>query len=151
MADNNATQEVLLQTSRFGVEVDGVVLGLFKGCSGLESTTEVIKYKSTGPKGKLFTQNIPGHTTFGDIVLKQSLGGSPALWDWRQEVVDGTFDKFRRTGAVVLFDEKGDERERYKFTDGFPSSWKFNELDSGADEIVVQEVTISHEGIERKA
>ena len=151
MADNNATQEVLLQTSRFGVEIDGVVVGLFKSCGGLESTSEVIQYKSVGPKGQLFTQKVAGHATYGDITLKSSLGGASALWDWRQLVEDGKFSEFRKDGSVILYDELGDVRDTYKFTAGWPSSWKINELDAGADDIVVQEVTIAHEGLTRKS
>lgn len=146
---STATQENLLQTSRFGVEIDGVLFGLFKECSGLDSTNEIIEYKSVGGGGKLFTQKVPGHTNFSDITLKQSLDGTSDMWDWRQQVENGEYDKYRRDGSIVLYDEKGDEQARYKFTAGWPSSWKFSDLDAGADDIVIQEMVIAHEGISK--
>lgn len=149
MADQNATQETLLQTSRFGVEIDKTVHGFFRACSGLESKTEVITYKSVGENGKLFEQKVPGHTNYSDITLKQSLGSNTFFWEWRELVEQGDYGKFRKSGAVVLYDEQGNPQDRYEFTAGWLSSWKFTDLDANADDVVLQEITIAHEGITR--
>ena len=96
------------------------------------------------------------------LVVGASLGGSAALiaQGLRPDqlyrglvLVDITptvdIDGARRNGSIVLYDSMQTEVARWNFVNGWPSVWKGSDLDAGANEIAVEEVTIAHEGLER--
>ena len=81
--------------------------------------------------------------------LKKSIDSSLDLWEWRREVETGDVDSARRNGSIVLYDSKSEEVARWNFFQGWPSKWKGASLDAGTDDIALEEVTITHEGVER--
>lgn len=139
----------LLTTFAFHVELDGVDIGAFKEASGVEAETEIIEYKEATEKGKMIIRKVPGAMKWSDITLKKRLDASTALWEWRSEVEQGDIDKARRTGSIVLYDSKHDEVARWNFQAGWPSKWKGADLNAGEDQVAVEEITITHEGLER--
>jgi phage tail-like protein len=139
----------LLTTFAFHVELDGVDIGAFKEASGVEAETEIIEYKEATDKGKMIIRKVPGAMKWADITLKKRIDASTALWDWRHEVEQGDIDKARRTGSIVLYDSTQTEVARWNFRDGWPSKWKGADLNAGEDQVAVEEITITHEGLER--
>lgn len=139
----------LLTTSAFFVEVDGVTVAQFKEATGIDSETAVIEYKESTANGKLLIRKVPGAPKWADIVLKRRLDDSKSLWDWRQVVLNGDIDGARRNGSIVIYDSMGTEVARWNFENGWPSHWKGSDLNAGSDEIVVEELTITHEGLVR--
>jgi phage tail-like protein len=138
-----------LTTFSFHVELDGVDLGAFKEASGVESETEVIEYKEATEGGKMVIRKVPGAMKWSDITLKRRIDATAALWEWRKEVEEGDIDKARRTGSIVLYDSRNTEVARWNFRDGWPSKWKGADLNAGDDGVAVEEITITHEGLER--
>jgi phage tail-like protein len=136
-------------TFSFHVELDGVDIGAFKEASGVESETEIIEYKEATDKGKLLIRKVPGAMKWSDITLKKRIDSSTDLWAWRQEVEQGDIDKARRTGSIVLYDSQQEEVARWNFDQGWPSKWKGADLNAGEDQVAVEEITITHEGLER--
>ena len=139
----------LLTTSAFFIEIDGVTVAQFKEASGIDSETIVIEYKASTESGKLLIRKVPGSPKWADITLKRRLDTSTALWEWRKVVLDGDIDGARRNGSIVIYDSMGAETARWNFENGWPSHWKGSDLNAGADEIVVEELTITHEGMVR--
>ena len=136
-------------TFSFHVELDGVDIGAFKEASGVESETEIIEYKEVTEKGKMIIRKVPGAMKWADITLKKRIDASSHLWEWRQEVELGEIDKARRNGSIVLYDSKQQEVARWNFEAGWPSKWKGADLDAGEDQVAVEEITITHERLER--
>ena len=139
----------LMTTHSFGVEVDGVNIASFKEASGIDSTVEVITYQESTTEGQMITRKVPGSTSWSDITLRRRLDSSEEFWEWHKQVVDGDIDSARRNGSIVLFDSMQEEISRWNFEAGWPSSWKGADLDAGANDIAVEEVTIAHEGLVR--
>lgn len=139
----------LLTTSAFFVEIDGVTVAQFKEATGINSETNIIEYKESTAAGKMIIRKVPGAKKWSDIVLKRRVDDSLALWEWRQQVLDGDIDSARRNGSLVIYDSMGTEVARWNFENGWPSNWKGSDLNAGSDEIAVEEVTISHEGLVR--
>ena len=138
-----------LTTFSFHVELDGVDIGAFKEASGIEAETEVIEYKEATDKGKMVIRKVPGAMKWSEITLKKRIDASTDLWDWRREVEEGDIDKARRTGSIVLYDSRQNEVARWNFEAGWPSKWKGADLDAGEDSVAVEEITITHERLER--
>ena len=149
MAGKTATSENLLLTARFALEIDSVTIGFFRECSGLGSESEVIEHLVVNKDGTQIIQKVPGKAKWTDITLKKSLDGAKELWEWRKQVVDGAFDKYRRNGSIVVYNSMNEEVARWNFVNAWPSSWKGSDFNAGSDEIVTEEVTIAHEGLVR--
>lgn len=138
-----------LTTFSFHVELDGVDIGAFKEASGIESETEIIEYKEATEKGKMIIRKVPGAMKWSEITLKKRIDSSSELWEWRKEVESGDIDSARRTGSIVLYDSRHDEVARWNFEEAWPSKWKGADLDAGEDQVAVEEITITHERLER--
>ncbi|MGI8768258.1 MAG: phage tail protein [Propionibacteriaceae bacterium] len=139
----------LTTTFKFALEIDGVNLGYFRKCAGVESETEIIEYKEATDKGRMIIRKVPGAMKWGDITLDRRIDSSLSLWQWRKQVIDGDVDSARRNGSVIAYDSKGDEVARWNFDAGWPSKWKGADFDAGANEVATESVTITHEGIVR--
>lgn len=149
MAQNSANP-TQLTTFSFHVELDSVDIGAFKEASGVDSETEIIEYKEATKEGRLIIRKVPGAMKWADITLKRGIDDSLALWEWRKQVEEGDIDAARRTGSIVLYDSRGDEKARWSFDRGWPSKWKGADLNAGEDQVAVEEVTITHEGLVRE-
>lgn len=133
--------------SQFGLEIDGVELARFTGISGLGYESEVVTFQDTLADGKIITRKRPGRISFPDIVLKRGLSADNALVDWYQTVVNGAVE--RKSGSVVIYDQTSTEIGRWNFENAWISKWSASDLDAGTDDIMIEEITISHEYMER--
>jgi phage tail-like protein len=137
---NDVEQEFL--GSQFALEISGVEIARFSGCSGLSYSTEVVEYNEI-VQGKLVTHKRPGRTKYDDIVLKRGLSANMAAIDWYQNVQDGEVQ--RQDGSIVVYDRAGNELARWNFSRGWPSKWSGGDMDAGSDDIMIEELTITHE------
>ena len=133
--------------SQFGLEIDGVELARFTAVSGLGYESEVVTFQDTLADGKVITRKRPGRISFPDIVLKRGLSADNALVEWYQSVVDGQVE--RKSGSVVIYDQTSTEIGRWNFENGWIAKWSASDLDAGSDDIMIEEVTIAHEYMER--
>jgi len=128
--------------SQFALELDGVELARFTGCSGLVITTEVVEYQDVST-GSPVIRKRPGRTKYEDIVLKRGLSKNKVLTDWHKKVLDGTVE--RSDGSIVIYDAAGTEMDRWNFENGWPSKWSASDLSADSDDVMIEELTISHE------
>jgi phage tail-like protein len=128
----------------FLVEIDGIARAAFSEVVGLESETTVIEYR-TGAEGAV--RKLPGLTKFSNITLRRGITQDPELWNWRQSVVQGNID--RRNGSIVLLDDQRNEVVRWNFVSGWPCKWQGPALNAKNNEVAIETLEISHEGLER--
>ena len=138
-----------LATFSFHVEIDSIDIGSFKECSGVDSETEIIEYKEVSKNGVMIIRKLPGAMKWANITLKKSIDSQKTLWDWRKKVVDGKIDEARKNGSIVLYDSTQKEVARWNFQAGWPSSWKGANLNAGENAVAIEEIVITHEGLER--
>jgi phage tail-like protein len=139
----------LINTFSFSLEIDQVILGTFRKCTGIESETEIVEYKEMTSDGKMIIRKQPGAMKWTDITLERRIDSSVQLWEWRKEVIYGKIDNARRSGSIVARDSEHAEVARWNFTNAWPSKWTGAEFDAGSNEIAVEKVTLTHEGLER--
>lgn len=133
--------------SSFALEIEEVEVARFTGCSGLTINTNVVEFKETLATGEIVTRKRPGQTTYEDIVLKRGFSASAAVTDWHAGVRDGVIE--RHNGSIVIYDSTGTEVDRWNFLAGWPSRWSASDLDAGTDDVMIEELTITHERLER--
>jgi phage tail-like protein len=133
---------------RFQIEIDGVTIAQFKEVSGLSVEIKVIEHEEVTPGGKPVVKKIPGPLKWGDITLKRGKTGDQQWWEWINSVHAGNIVEARRNGSIVLYDYAYGEKARYNFINGWPSKVNISGLKAGGSEVVVEECTLVHEGLE---
>lgn len=137
----------------------------FMAVSGLNITTEVIPYREGGMNTT--TQKMPGQSDFAPITLSNGLilanNQAADMWDWTTMLFDveqgyGAFDgngDFRTDVVVKVLAHpvtKGAApvKAQFKIYNAWPTSVAFTDLDAGANAIIVQQMTLAHEGFDFK-
>jgi phage tail-like protein len=134
----------------FCLEIDGVSAAFFKEGSGFDSSVEVIEHRENGKGGKEVIRKLPGRAKWSDIVLKRGSTDDMSLWDWHKKILDGDIITARKNGSVVIYDTLFKEVARFNFTNGWPSKWKGPDLNTTNNQVAIEEITISHEGLVRR-
>lgn len=115
--DGFANEVSALPRDRFAIEIGGKVRGFFTQCSGLGSETEVREFRAVD--GRVI-EKAAGRVSTGDTVCRRKVGTDTYFWDWRLVVEQGMIN-FRRSAAIILFDERNVEVARWELTDAWPS------------------------------
>src|SRR5713226_7697808 len=128
----------------FRVEIEGISIGSFSGCTGLSSRVDVIEYREGGDQT---LRKLPGVKRFGDITLKRGITNSRELQDWHTNILNGKPD--RRNGSVILLDDAGQEVLRWNFFNAFPQKWEGPDFNGEGSDVAIETVTLTLEGLER--
>jgi len=132
------------QGSFFSLEIDGLTLGFFTGCSGLSLEFDVMTFTEGNGSTKLERKR-PGKPKYSEVTLKRGFTPDTALHDWFKEVVDANAATPYKTGSVVVFDRTQAEVARYNLEQCWPSKLSVSDLKADSDEVMVEELTIQHE------
>lgn len=135
---------------RWYLEIDGITEGIFKEVSGLDSETEVIEHRVTGKGGNLIVHKVPGALKWSDITLRRGITDDKKLHEWREKIEKGQVETNRKNGSVTLYSPDQKPIAKYTFKNGWPSKFKGPALDASKNEIAIEEIVITHEGLERQ-
>lgn len=130
---------------RFLVEIDGIVQAGFSDCSGFGSEVAAVEYREGGDPATV--RKLPGKVTYPDITLKWGVTDSSELYDWHRSALNGQIE--RKNGSIILLDDVGEEKLRWNFFEAWPSKWDGPDFDAKANDVAVDTLTISCEGLER--
>ena len=139
--------------------ISGTKMG-FMSVSGLNITTEVIPYREGGMNTT--TQKMPGQSDFAAITLSKGvIIGDEKMLRWMKQlftVQQGTGtnkagQEFRATMTIKVLDHPVTQgtapvRAAFKVYGAWPTAIAFSDLDAGANAIMVQQMTLAHEGFE---
>lgn len=130
----------------FLIEIDGIVQAGFMECTGLESKTEIIRYRE-GSDPLNTPRLLPGLHSYSNIVLKRGVTDSKELSAWRKTVTDGQI--VRKRGSIILHDDKHQEVARWNFREAWPCRLSGPQFSAVGNDVAIEEIEICHEGIER--
>lgn len=134
----------------------------FMTVSGLNVTTEVIPYREGGMNTT--TQKMPGQSDFAPITLSQGVAvGAGPMWQWMRElftVMQGTGtglpgQDFRATVDIMVLDHpvttpQVPVKAIYRVYNAWITSMAFSDLDAGANAVLMQQISLAHEGFDYK-
>jgi len=130
----------------FKLDIQGVVYGHFSACSGLNFKVPSIAYREGGAGGAI--RKLPGRPEYGDLTLHYGLSDSIELWEWATSAVQGRVQ--RRNVSVLLLDADGvTEVVRWNLHAAWVTAWNGAKLDSLANEVAIERVTLTFESLER--
>lgn len=123
-----------LVSFRFGVEIEGVVVGWFTECSQF-SIERAVKPQPEGGVNN-YVHQLPGRIKAANITLKRGLAGQE-LWGWLQE---GAYDGqvTRRNVSIIIFNSDLSEAKRWDLTNIYPVKWSSANFNSGSEEISLE-------------
>ena len=132
----------------FALDVQGQVTGYFTEVSGLGSETEIAEHKVV-KEGVEIVMKIPGRLKWDNITLKRGITSNMDIWKWRQMVEQGNVAAARANGSIIMYDQTLKEVARWEFKQGWPSKVSGPSLKADGNEVSVEELTVTHEYIER--
>ncbi len=133
----------------------------FMSVSGLSITTEVIPYREGGMNTT--TQKMPGQSDFAPVTMSRGLMvGGGEMWTWMKQlfvVMQGTQsgaagEEFRHNLDIKVLDHPtagltaAKVKAWYRVYNAWPTSVSFSDLDAGANAIIVNQMTLAHEGFD---
>ena len=128
----------------FRVEINGIQVGGFSECSGLNSEVAVIEYREGGDKAGV--RKLPGLAKFGDVVLKRGVFKSDELQTWHRNVINGLPD--RRNGFVILLDDERNEVVRWKFSNAWIRKIQGPTLNAKGNDVAIETIELVCEDLE---
>jgi phage tail-like protein len=156
----NATPSAGL-TSAIGAmagESSSVIIGTFAEVSGLNAEMETEEYReggrNTGPHKFIKWGKYP------NLVFKRGVTPNTDIWDWYYQVLYGDQSVLRKNGIVVLTDRSAPgnpgltELGRlpvaiWSFNNGLPEKLQGPNLNAKGNEIAIETLEITHEGLTR--
>lgn len=143
-----------LHANRFFVEVKTgkgkKIEGVFTEMSGLSIDIKEAVSEASTLKGDFTRMNTPGTVEYGDVTLKREFHGDRAFYDWLMvDVATGKESEIRGEVSIVLYARGGEEASRWNLLACWPSKWSVSDVDVGSDDVMIEEVTLQVEQMER--
>lgn len=138
-----------LVSAWFSVEFQGQVVGAFRECTGLGSENEVVEYKASSAKGELVIKKVPGRLKWNNITLKRGITDAMDMWKWRKLVEEGNMSEARKSGSILMYNQKNEAIAQWDFLQAWPSKLTGPTANAGNNEVAIEELEITHEGYER--
>lgn len=129
----------------FKLEIAGVTVAGFSECTGLSSEQNVIDYREG--QEEITARKLPGLTKYTNIVLKRGITTDNTIYVWRKTVTDKNIE--RKNISIILQDENHVDSVRWDVVNAWPSKYTAPDLKATANEIAIEAVEITHEGLER--
>lgn len=123
--------------------------GFFAEASGLSTENQVIEHTAADAKGKPLPQRFAGQVKWANIVLKRGVDTKMDLWNWRKQILDGNIDKNRKDCTINVLDQTAAVIVTYSFVRAWPCKYSSPGLNASGNEILVEELELSHEGFVR--
>ena len=129
----------------FKLEIEGITVAGFSEVTGLNQESNVIDYREG--QEPITPRKLPGLNKFGNITLKRGISPDLSVYNWRKAVADGDIE--RRNASVVLHNEKHEEVVRWNLVNAWPSKYVGPDLKANANDVAIESVELTHEGVER--
>jgi phage tail-like protein len=131
---------------KFKVQIGGITKAGFREVSGLDAGTDAVDYR----EGDGTTmRKLAGLQKFSNITLKRGITDDQDLWKWRSAIMDGKIKDNRKNGQIILLDDEGKEAAEWTFTAGWPTKWTGPTFNATANEVAIDTLEITHEGLTR--
>jgi phage tail-like protein len=141
---------MLALTARFHVSVQGVDLGGWARCQGLE-----VKFNSKPqPEGGNYQYEtiLPGEIKYSHVVLQRAINkdDTEKVLGWLRERAANWIGAAKSggggTATITLFDSRGQAVTSWMLRNVYPESWKGPDLDAMQAGVALEQLVLVHEG-----
>lgn len=130
---------------RFLIEIEGIIQSGFAECTGLSSKITTVEYREGG---ELYSvRKLPGQASYPDVTLKWGLTDSPEMYNWHLAAIQGKIE--RKSCSIIVKGDDGEPKVRWNLVDAWPNAWTGPSLNAKANEVAIEQMTLTCERIER--
>lgn len=143
-------QTWLALTARFHVSVEGVSLGGWARCQGLEVKFNPMRQAEGG--NYQYKTIMPGMIEYSPVVLSRAIRqqDTELVLKWLRnraaEWVDADKSGGGGTATITLFDSRGAQVTQWSLRNVYPESWKGPDLDANSVGVAMEQLVLGHEG-----
>jgi len=136
-----------------------LLFGAFSEVQGIDADLEMETYQEGGLNTN--THKFMKHTKHTNLTLKKGVTNSAAIWDWHNQVISNS-EIPRKSGLIVLYERNGlglagaglplidrTPVAMWMFHRGLPERVHGPQLNAKGNEIAIETLEISHEGLQR--
>jgi phage tail-like protein len=135
----------------FGIEIQGIENARFTEVTGFEHSSKIIEHREVDAKGQIYINKTIGGTSWTEVTFKRGTTTDNTFWEkWRQQVMDGNYAEARKTVTVTGYDPNGTAVSKFVMVNAWVSKWKGPAFTAKGDNVAVEEITFTHEGISRE-
>lgn len=153
----------LLASSRFYLELQlagsvDAVDAYFMECKGFKSSQEVIEISEVTPqlwgkdgksRGRIVRTKIPGNVTYNNLIFRRGLTVSMTVWNWLEEIQEGSWAAKRRDGSLTIYDTEAKAQFRFEFKRAWPVSYSIGDVSVSSGELEIEELEVAVEELKR--
>jgi phage tail-like protein len=134
----------LLRGLRFRLEVDGVTLAGFSDAIVGGAALAARSHERAQPRRAMKPLQV---RKFDTVVFKGGVTDSSELSTWASTAAGGIADRTKSV-VVVVTNESGTDVARYTVKNAWPVKYEASDLNAGGNEIAIDSLELSNEGIE---
>jgi phage tail-like protein len=138
-----------LAASFFYIELSGLSVVAFRELSGIGSENDVIIQHQVNAQGKASYIKVPGKLSWQNLVLKKGVDTDLSLWTWRNDIIQKGVDGQKKDGQIYIVDVQGQQKTTWKVTGAWPCNYTIAAMVPDTNEMLLEEVHLAHEGLER--
>ena len=112
-----------------------------------EAWVDVIEYRN-GNSRENDVIKLTGLEHYSNLVLKRGVIGSLDLYNWYNEIRNGSQAAFRTVVVQLLSEDRADVVLTWKFLRARPVRYKFSELRGKGDEVLIETLELAFERME---
>lgn len=127
-------------------ETEGPHAG-FAQVSGLGVEIAVIEYRNGNARENHVTR-LPGLHKTGDVTLKRGITGALGLWQWIEQARNGDLAARRNVTIRLQSEDHTTVVQSWRLRNAWPSKYVGPRLDAQANDIAIEEIVLSHEGLD---
>lgn len=137
--------EAPFRNFNFTVEIEGVATVHFAEVDVPDASIEVVEYREGGALGSS-TIKLPSRVSYSNLVLRRGVATDLTLYEWFDAVRNGNL--FRRNVVITLLDAERTPVRVWKLYRAWPVKYTGPKLCGKGNEVVIEELVITHEGLE---
>jgi phage tail-like protein len=138
-----------LAASFFYIKLDGLSTVAFRELSGIGSENDVIVQHQVNQQGKATYVKVAGKLTWQNLVLKKGIDSDLSLWTWRNAIITSGVNGQKKNGQIYIVDVQGQQKTTWKLVNAWPCNYTIGGLVPDTNEMLLEEVHLAHEGLER--
>ena len=132
---------------RFTANFEGLGTTSFKTITGFSSTVDSSEYREGG-FGYLTKRKLPGLVSYDEITLEKGLYSNPVLYNFFNDFLEG--NNFNPVNATItIYNNAGSPTASWSVINAWPTSYKSGDLNAEDSSILIESLTLAHEGIKR--
>ncbi len=141
---------MLALTARFHVSVDGIDLGGWARCQGLQVKFNPTSLKEGG--NYQYIHILPGQIEYPHVTLTRAMnaGDTAKVQAWLRGKASSWVDALSSGGGgtaqITLFDAHAKKVASWQLRNVYPSMWKGPDLDASTLGVAIETLELAHEG-----